>query len=317
MIFEGSEKKVELVVSPSVPSLRKLGRAFWEQIVEQAEAKILSSISSDSCDAYLLSESSLFVWDGHFTMITCGRTTLVNAISSFTSHVGKDNIESLIFERKNEYFPRHQKTDFYEDCEKFKELFQGKAFRFGQADDHHLYLYHIDKPYKPTPDDCTLEILMYDIQGRGKEVFACSGQSTAVIREKSGVDRIFEDFVVDDHAFEPCGYSMNALKGSDYYTIHVTPEELGSYVSFESNVNLESGVFPMLKRVLEVFQPNAFDVIVFRPSSQAHADHALAIPGFAKKTAYRQRLSCGYDVSFSYHYRPQGEVLAALEIEDI
>jgi hypothetical protein len=51
----------------------------------------------------------------------------------------------------------------------------------------------------------------------------------------SGVDALVAGAVVDDWAFEPCGYSMNALRGEYYYTVHVTPETNFSYASFETN----------------------------------------------------------------------------------
>jgi S-adenosylmethionine decarboxylase len=136
------------------------------------------------------------------------------------------------------------------------------------------------------------------------------------IREKAGVHKIFEGFEVDDFAFDPCGYSLNALRGKDYYTIHVTPEEQGSYVSFETNVNLDQKIDQTLHRVLEVFQPNAFDVIVFRPKDQSQKDHEICVPGYNKKTTVNQALKCGYDVSFTYHYRKNEDVQNAIPIED-
>ena len=71
MFFEGSEKKVEVVVGPEAPNLRFLGRDYWSRIVAEANAAIISVISNEVCDAYLLSESSLFVcrcqsWDRVF-----------------------------------------------------------------------------------------------------------------------------------------------------------------------------------------------------------------------------------------------------------
>ena len=61
MFFEGSEKKLEVVVKPEAGSLRQKDESFWKQLVQASRAQILSKISSESCDAYLLSESSLFV----------------------------------------------------------------------------------------------------------------------------------------------------------------------------------------------------------------------------------------------------------------
>ena len=77
--FEGPEKKLEAVVTPDFPPLRSLGDDMWRSVVEAAGAKILSVLRSEHCDAYLLSESSLFVYDDWFAMMTCGQTTLVAA----------------------------------------------------------------------------------------------------------------------------------------------------------------------------------------------------------------------------------------------
>ena len=77
MFFEGSEKKIELVVNSKVKDLRALGDSFWEEVVGKCQAEILSKISSSRVDSYLLSESSLFVWSDRFIMITCGQTQLI------------------------------------------------------------------------------------------------------------------------------------------------------------------------------------------------------------------------------------------------
>ena len=135
--------------------------------------------------------------------------------------------------------------------------------------------------------------------------------------KQTGVHQLFEGFEVDDFAFDPCGYSLNALKGKDYYTIHVTPEEQGSYVSFETNYRLGDSIETTLLRVLEVFQPNAFDVIVFRPQNQDKSDHLLEVEGFNKKTTVRQSISCGYDVSYTYHYKKMNDIQNAVAIEEI
>lgn len=87
MFFEGSEKKIEVIIADSSLNIREFGQAFWADIVACANAEILSSISNEDCDAYLLSESSLFVWQDRFVMLTCGTTTLADAVMSFIEHV--------------------------------------------------------------------------------------------------------------------------------------------------------------------------------------------------------------------------------------
>lgn len=311
MLFEGSEKKVEVAVSDSLGSLRERPREFWDSIVKASEAQVLSVISSSACDAYLLSESSLFVWDDYFTMITCGQTRLLNAIVEFSDQVGIENVDSLIFERKNEYFPRHQKSDFFEDYEQLKSSFGGKAFRFGHAGDHHLFLYHLDKAYKPRPDDNTVEILMYDLQGKAKEVFGKENLTAEQIREQTGVDKLLDGFQIDDFAFEPRGYSLNALKDDLYFTIHVTPEETGSYVSFESNIEWKGQLESLIQKVVATFEPSSFDVILFSPE-KIEADYQD--DRFVLNTKVMESLSCGYSVNFLNYYKKSTSLQGAVQL---
>ena len=108
--FEGTEKKVELVVSGDAPDLRTLGQGRWREIVEASGAHVLSCMRTERCDAYLLSESSLFVFERKMVMITCGRTRLADAVAEFLKDVAVSDIRLLVFERKNEVFPHRQPT---------------------------------------------------------------------------------------------------------------------------------------------------------------------------------------------------------------
>ena len=87
MPFEGIEKKFELLVSNDQPSLRSQSPGFWEHVVRAAGADIIARTSSPSCDAYLLSESSLFVSDHRAVMITCGTTNLVASIEALLNEI--------------------------------------------------------------------------------------------------------------------------------------------------------------------------------------------------------------------------------------
>ena len=54
------------------PSLRDKGHTFWKRMCKKSKINIVSSLSHSHCDCYLLSESSLFVWDHRLLMLTCG-----------------------------------------------------------------------------------------------------------------------------------------------------------------------------------------------------------------------------------------------------
>lgn len=301
-VFEGSEKKVEVTVTPETKSLRSWSQDKWYDVVRSAGAQILSAIKGPSCDAYLLSESSLFVWDHRFTMITCGTTTLVGAVQAALEKIGTDNMECLIYQRKNEYFPQLQHTDFFDDIKVLQKLSPGRAYRLGNADEHHTFLFHSDKDYRPYTSDSTLEILMYDLQGKAKEIFCQEDQNTEVIRSEIGLDRIFPEFEVDDHAFYPYGYSLNALRGNNYYTIHVTPQEETPYVSFETNFVKKNKVSQAIESVVQMFEPRSFDIVYFDSETQ---DHLFEIPGYQRRSLVRDEFKMGYTVQFGHFSLPQ------------
>ncbi len=312
MQFEGSEKKLEVVFSSAVGDLRAKENVFWQELVAKAKAKIISQMNSDYCDAYLLSESSLFVWQDRLTLITCGQTALVDAAKFILNRMGSDNIESFIFERKNEYFPEHQPTYFAQDTKELNRLIPGKSLRFGNADEHHLFLYHMDKAYKPKNKDSTLEVLMYDLDSSVLELFQNGKLSPEEIREQSGVANILPGFTVDDYVFTPYGYSLNALRGSEYFTIHVTPQEQSCYVSFETNANVESEYQEVLHSVLEVFRPKSFDTIYFNPSEYV----LVEVPSFEQKSFVHGGESCGYRVTYSHFFQKQTVVQTPVILEE-
>lgn len=310
MFFEGPEKKVEIALMPGQPSLRARGRAYWDKIVEKSRAQILSAVSNESMDAYLLSESSLFVTDGWLTMITCGRTDLVSAVDQLCADLGVENFAYLVYERKNAHFQEYQPANFFDDARRLSALMPGKSLRFGDADDHHVFLFHLDKPYAPTADDLTLEILMHGVDPAASKVFMSGpARKREFIKEKSGVWSLIPGFQVDDHLFEPMGYSLNAIRGSRYYTIHVTPQKVGSYVSFETNC-VEGDGNETVTRVLDVFKPQSCDVILFQPQTARKKVRCY----YPLKRAVRQNLPCGYRVTFDHHFKPVEGAAPAAEI---
>jgi len=308
--FEGPEKKLELVVTPEAGSLRALGEQVWHRVVEAAGAQVLSILRGEQCDAYLLSESSLFVYDDWLAMITCGQTTLVDAFEEVLRHVPIENIAFLVYERKSEHYPQHQPTTFYEDARRLQTLIPGRAVRFGEEHGHFVQMFHSTRPYQAESSDPTLEILMHAIdrevaQRFDREVaqrFMGGPSECGAMAAALGVDSILPGFTTSEHVFEPAGYSLNAVKGAEYYTIHVTPEAAGSYVSFETNHDFRGRLTELVAAIVERFQPQAFDVLTFLPDDEARlsvngyllGDHVVDIVG-------------GYRVSyFQYFVPPDG-----------
>ena len=300
--FEGPEKKVELAVREGSLDLRSLGDEFWGSVVQASNAQVLSQVSNEHQTAYLLSESSLFVFADHLTMITCGRTRLVNAVARILERVPAEDVALLVYERKNEHFPDRQPSSFYDDAQRLHGWFGGEALRFGDEHDHHVHVFHTDRGYRVDPGDTTLEILMHGLSEESADRFiGCAPQGATSIAEQVGLPAFLPDFTIDEHPFTPAGYSMNGIRGGDYYTIHVTPESLGSYVSFETNVDFRGDISKLVRQVVEVFQPRSFDVVAFTPEGSPASD--LELDRHHCKDRVRTR-AAGYEVAFWHAYRP-------------
>ena len=309
LFFEGSEKKFELVTSAGSPSFRLLPPLYWERLVAQAGGAIITRLSNNLCDSYILSESSLLVYDHKVIMITCGRTTLIDAALDILRQVQPDQVELFFYERKNELFPHQQQSTFSEDARVLSAVLPGRDCLFGEhgGHRHHLHLFHLDRPYTPPAGDTTLEILMYGISLKSREIF-CRGvnHEKSYIRDHTGVHQILPDFEIADHVFQPAGYSLNAIRNADYYTLHVTPQEVGSYVSFETNCCTQVSQSELIQRILMIFQPEDFDLIVF-----GALDKNLQVdPTYELTLQIADTLSCGYNVHYRNYCQRRNEIQA-------
>ena len=309
MFFEGSEKKFELVVNPTVGNLRSQKREFWNHLVERSRAAILSEISCPGLTAFLLSESGLFVWDNRILMITCGKTRLIDSALFLIETFKQENIDFLIYQRKNEYWAKKQSSDFIEDVQKLHERVPGTAMRFGEVHCHHNLLFHMNKKYTPESIDKTYEILMYDISPESTDFFRNQGQKCEVVCDFLKNDFIFNDYVIDSYSFKPYGYSLNAIKNDLYYTLHITPEPEYSYVSLETNDCFE--IERTFTHFLELLKPHSFDMISFNGD-------CLSFPtGYTKKSSFHERLSIGYDVKFTHYFKNSNCIKAPYYFGDL
>lgn len=122
---------------------------------------------------------------------------------------------------------------------------------------------HTPKTEGESQSDQTLEILMTHLSPVSCARFEFPNESQneeaskrrghilgSQVSKEVGLSDLFDNTTVDAFAFEPCGFSANAVvrqayAGSHaseegYWTVHVTPEEGSSYASFETNVRVES-----------------------------------------------------------------------------
>jgi S-adenosylmethionine decarboxylase len=282
--YEGSEKRFELVAAPGAAPLRRYGPRRWARVAARAGAKVLSRLAGEYCDACLLSESSLFVYDDRVAMSTCGRTTLADAVSEILSFIPRKDVRTLVYERKNEYFPHRQPSSFLSDAEKLRRLLPGRAYRFGHSDERHLFLYHYGRR-APRSIQPSAEVLMHGVR-------PAPGLSKAL-------RKLLPGFKTDEHFFRPRGYSMNALSGRLHCAVHVTPDGPGSYASFETNGIADDRVLDgVLKELLRLFRPRSFDLMLTQVEGAVRAPDRL---GYRPGGESFRKLPCGRRMVFRHY----------------
>lgn len=295
MFFEGTEKKIEIIFSKEVNIKKKL-EPLWIKILALADIKILSCIKNKDIDAYLLSESSLFVWQNRILMITCGQSKLINSIEYILQTIDEQNIDFLVYERKNEYLPLKQKTSFKNDLSILNKYLKGQDFLLGDPDAHYMSAYHLNKTYYLQASDHTTQILISGLSKQASKLFSSSDKK--MIFDKLNLSSIFNNYLIDDYVFSPLGYSINAIKQDYYYTIHITPQKQGSYVSFESNqkINKEQD---LACHFIDIFEPKTLEWISYIPKDQNKKSMDLKNKNYFYTKTFSKNLNQAYKSIFT------------------
>lgn len=312
MFFEGAEKKAEIqICKDKICLLNDVSDQFWQELVEKCEAKILSSVKNESCKAFLLSESSLFVWHDRFLILTCGETKLINSVEFFIQKLDKKLIRQVTYQRKNEYFSHAQPSCFGDDVKTLSKYFEGQAFRFGALDNHHNYIFHYENNFVAETEDKTYEFLAYQISEHASKTLCTPNLPNQAIRDLFELDKLIPGFDIDDFVFEPFGYSLNAIDGDRYLTIHVTPQETSSYVSFESNIDL----ITLAPNIIKVLEPKSFDILTYNEFDYVSKVEQFIPSPYIACGKVGQTLSNGYHVTFSNYLLPSTSFTAPIKID--
>ena len=297
-VFEGPEKTLEVcfrqkdkdappVTQPGERAgLRKLHQDDLSRICARARCTILSKVSNQYLDAYVLSESSLFVYPYMLVLKTCGTTTLLRCIAlliDYGRQLGLE-IDWVGYSRKNFNFPGdqsfphqsfHQELDYLYSHRNLCERLDGSGYTLGPVTSDHWFVFVADQTIRSrdieVDTDRVLNIMMFDIDEDVADLFQYENyekiegeskedETKRISRDqtlKSGINTLCPGAIIDPRAFEPCGYSMNAILFRSYSTIHITPESGSSYVSFETNQKVSS-YKSLISNVIRTFRPKRF-----------------------------------------------------------
>ncbi|KAK5134762.1 hypothetical protein LTR08_006137 [Meristemomyces frigidus] len=170
--FEGPEKLLEVWFSPSEKALppaasplglKAVSQDAWKEMLDLVNCKVLSVVESRSVDAYLLSESSMFIFPHKLVLKTCGTTTLlcglprmleIAALEAGFPHVRANLAQGVpaaatphrvFYSRKNFLYPDQQRGPHrsWRDEVRYldKTFLGGSAYMIGKMNGEHWYLY--------------------------------------------------------------------------------------------------------------------------------------------------------------------------------
>lgn len=320
--FEGCEKKLVIYFAQSA-DMRQVTRESWDAILTDARCTIINSTCNEHFDSYVLSESSLFVFQHKILIKTCGTTRLLNCVPRLlraAKEIGTEP-EFVQFSRSNFIFPANQPyphRNFALEVEYLNTFFPGgHAYILGPINGPRWHVYTCDllSQGKAGAQDQTFEIAMFDLDrnvmrqfyrsatdpnnAENKDGFAYP-QSGVEATIMSGIDKLMPGATIDDFLFTPCGYSCNALKDDVYFTIHITPEPQCSFVSFETNLKVPS-YNELLRKVLDTFKPGNYVAAAFIGVNAEAATISPSMPwnmdGYTTKGRTKHHFEHHYDVS--------------------
>jgi len=235
----------------------------------QAACCIVSHAANAHLDAYVLSESSLFVSERRLVLKTCGTTRLLAAVPAALAAASSVGLAPcrVKYSRASFLFPEEQPAphhDFSAETATLRAAFPGLAggaYVLGDAlDGLQWHVYVADGAVEgaaaeaeaaavaaadplafptplPRPPTYTLEVCMTGLDPARAAQFARGPAfvDAPAVSAASGIAALLAGAALDDYVFEPCGYSANAVVhgAPAFATIHVTPEAACSYASVE------------------------------------------------------------------------------------
>ncbi|KAL8703143.1 MAG: hypothetical protein Q9201_003675 [Fulgogasparrea decipioides] len=223
--FEGPEKLLEVWFSASPSSLpeasspgglKNVPSEMWKDMLDLVNCKVLSIVESEDVDAYLLSESSMFVFPHKLILKTCGTTTLLSGLPKILeiaaleakfphslANAARGTATAAVpyrvfYSRKNFLFPDRQRgphRSWRDEVKSLDRLFLGgSAYLIGKMNGEHWYLYLTEPNTMLTPPatpDRERTIKVLDLPESKLSVKACA------MEEDDGQDETLELLMTD------------------------------------------------------------------------------------------------------------------------
>lgn len=260
--FEGPEKRLEIhfcTLNSSSATLLDIHLDKWKEVLRSCKCNILSSIENKWCQAHLLSESSLFIWEDKLLLKTCGQIDIfqsVEAIMKLTQELKQVQPILVLYSHRKFIRPELQPTT-YQSLDKESKVWNqlvsewnleysnlddsnSSSSSFQEEGDYVVFIWrnNIGIRWSTTSVPFYKEVTSFDLPSALLETFEEKNHLhfVAICQELFNGGKV----LVDPHWFSPQGYSVNILiQEKEYITIHLTPQTKCSYISVESNLTLD------------------------------------------------------------------------------
>lgn len=271
--YEGTEKRLEVIFQVNHQSgLTSYSRDDWAQLLTLAKCTILSQIKTVIFTSYLLSESSLFVYNDRVIIKTCGTTmplNILNPLIDMAKLIGLTPAQ-IIYSHNVFLDPSRQPYPYNSFDQELKVLGSTSDNAATAAAESWLnlescwygYSRILTSGIERSP---MLEIIMTELNPQIMNKFYKTYPSEAHYTHDLFIFPELPNPIIDCYQFDPCGFSLNAHVDQGYYTIHITPEPQFSYVSFETNVKL-TDYSKLIQKVISTFQPDKVNIITAQPN---------------------------------------------------
>lgn len=309
--FEGSEKRLELVFGPAGSgsgSLRALRREQIDELLALSGCSVVACRAHPAMDSYVLSESSLFVEDARWVVKTCGTTRalahLARLLELASSELGL-GLQACTYTRASFLFPAAQPAPHRSFEEETAELdgllgpapcLDRDVFVLRASEDPRDLVWHVYSwasgravGEAAPPPRRRVEVCMTGLCEDAARAFHAPASPSAAATGLPGgalgrAGMSVWPAALEEHAFEPCGYSLNAVlsDGAGYATVHVTPEPAFSYASVEVDGAAAAAAADMealLADVLDAFRPARACVVLTAQSSTLSSIGAYDLAG--------------------------------------
>lgn len=238
-------------LGPAKPAgLKAVPEEIWKDMLDLVNCKVLSIVASEDVDAYLLSESSMFVWPHKLILKTCGTTTLLSGlprileVAALFGGFPKSTAPPsrgiafaaapyrVFYSRKNFLFPNLQRgphRSWRDEVRSMDKLFRnGSAYMIGKMNGEHWYLYLTDPHTLLTPPSSPRE------ESEVKET------ETKVINVPGAVPTSHGE---EDETLEVLMTDLEEDNAQQFYLDHATAVAEKNYRNFEKDNDGHVDVF--------------------------------------------------------------------------